>query len=173
MATHCSDCGVTLESADVMYSSTGEPICQRCRDRHEVAQALDEPHHGFAGPGEYEFSPNENAVIHSLAGPVRFVGIMWIIFGVLSVVLAFRVFAAGLGGRGLLALLQAAVPLAIGAWLVSGATALTNVVRTHGADMTHLMKALTKLRNVFLLQAILIGLSIVLVLFSGLAGIGR
>jgi hypothetical protein len=60
---------------------------------------------------------------------------------------------------------QGFVLVVIGGWLVSASGALADVVATEGNDIRNLMFAMKKLKSVYTLQAWLLGIACVLVLF--------
>jgi len=109
---------------------------------------------------EYEFDINENEVIGGLATPMRFVGIISIVFGVLTLVptvLAINSFG------GMLMLFEAIALMAIGGWLTGAAGAFRDIVLTEGADISNLMIALRKLRSVYTLQAWIMAIACVFI----------
>jgi hypothetical protein len=111
-------------------------------------------------PPEYEFGAAENEVISGLAGPMRFVGVLSVIFGCLYLIPALLALGSYMG---MLALGEGIALIAIGAWLSSAAGSFRDVVITEGNDVTNLMFALRKLRSVYTLQAWLMGIACVLV----------
>jgi hypothetical protein len=165
----CSSCGVEIAGADTLYTSAGQPICQSCNDKADVAKALNLPRAAMDVPGavnqlvnarEYEFDGNDNAVIRSLASPMSFVGFISVIFGLLQIVLHVRAMGTLAGFLGI----AEGVLLAVaGSWLIPAATSLRAIVDTEGSDITNLMFALKKLRNVYWMQAVLWGLACALV----------
>ncbi len=175
-ATACASCGKQLVDKDVLYSSTGDPICQSCTDQGDVARAL----HQSAGTGpaarEYEFDGAENAILSGLAGPMRFVGIMSTIFGALLIFLGEARPPRRRSGRAgqWRSCSRASVTCAFaGSWLLPAARALRDVVQTEGNDVTNLMYALKKLTNVYMLQAIMWCLAVVGVVVGVILAIGQ
>jgi hypothetical protein len=176
METHCSSCGKVLAGSDVLYTPTGDPICQVCNDKGDIAKGLGVSRSNVDDPaamgrlaearGEYEFDVNENLVIKSLAMPMRFVAIMSLIFGGIQAALGLRAFIVTSRGLALLPVLEGALVMLVGSWLLSGARALSDVVETQGADVTNLMTALKKLRNVYMLQAVFWALLCVILVFG-------
>jgi hypothetical protein len=97
-----------------------------------------------AGPGGYEFSQAENAVIARTARWTRVWGWLWLFCGALLAIIG----ALNLPG-GVVTIIFGAVYLLIG-WLFKGAgDSLRAVVDTTGSDIRHLMTALQKLGSVF------------------------
>jgi hypothetical protein len=109
---------------------------------------------------EYEFDMNENEVIDGLASPMKLVGIISIVFGVLTLIPAFLSIASF---GGMLLLFEAIALLAIGGWLTGAARAFRDIVTTDGSDISNLMIALRKLRSVYTLQAWIMAIACVFV----------
>lgn len=148
MDATCSVCNKTVSGRDINYTSNGSVICQACLDRGQVG--------GGALVREYEFDLSENDVIRTLAGPMKFVGVLSIVFGILNGIIGF--FAIN-QLPGILKLGEGIALVAIGAWLASAAGAFRDIVNTEGSDIANLMAALRKLRSVFTLQAWLLGIT--------------
>ncbi len=178
--SNCSSCGKALSANEVLFTTEGNPICQLCNDKADVAKAMHVPRAAMDVPGavdnlvtarEYEFTGAENAVIRSLAGPLRFVGGMSILFGVIYLVAGVRTMVMMTARLGIFPLIEGSLFVLVGSWLLPAASALSAVVDTEGSDITNLMFALKKLRNVFMLQAILwalaCGLVVIGILVSG------
>jgi hypothetical protein len=158
-----------MAGADTLYTATGQPICQSCNDKADVAKALDVPRTAMDMPlavdklvnaREYEFDGNDNAVIRSLAAPMSFVGFISVIFGLLQIVLHVR------GADklpGFLGVAEGVLLAVAGSWLIPAASSLRAIVDTRGSDISLLMAALKKLRNVYWLQAALWGLACAIV----------
>ena len=118
------------------------------------------------GPREYEFDAQENEVIGGLASAMRFVGVVFIVLGILN---SLGGVVGGINLPAMITLGQGVLLIVIGGWLIGGAGSFRDVVTTEGNDISHMMAALRKLRSVFTLQAWVLGivivLSIVLVIF--------
>ncbi|HEY1813859.1 MAG TPA: hypothetical protein VGG74_16015 [Kofleriaceae bacterium] len=99
---------------------------------------------------EYEFDILENEVIAGLARPMRFVGIISIVFGVLTLIPTFLALGSF---AGMLELFEAIALMAIGGWLTGAASSFRDIVNTDGTDISNLMIALRKLRSAFTVQA--------------------
>ena len=148
MDATCSVCNKTVSGRDINYTANAAVICQACLDRGQ-------------GPGgalarEYEFDLAENDVIRTLAGPMKFVGVISIVFGILNGIIGLL----ALGHlQGVLTLGEGIALIAIGGWLASAAGAFRDIVNTEGSDISNLMIALRKLRSAFTLQAWLLGIA--------------
>jgi hypothetical protein len=136
----------------------------------ELAPAIPWEATSGAGRKAYEFSPEQNEVIASLASNMKMVGVVSLICGALFV-LAVTLFAKG----GVSALLQGIVALVFGVFTVLAAGEFREIVDSREDDIGHLMTALGVLRNLYKLQVILLlclalallSLSFGLVAFSG------
>jgi hypothetical protein len=167
---NCSACGVGIAGAETLYTATGQPICQACNDKADVAKALNLPRAAMDVPNavnqlvdarEFEFDGNDNAVIRSVASPMAFVGYISVIFGLLQIVLHLRTMSTL---AGFLGIVEGVLLAVAGSWLIPAASSLRAIVDTEGSDITNLMYALKKLRNVYWLQAVLWGLACALIL---------
>lgn len=97
----------------------------------------------------WEFTPGQNLVLSRLAQRMRVVGLA--LMG-LAVLLGLR---AALGGGDMISLLavQAAIVLAFtGYWSVRASAEFGRVATTAGADVAHLMAALTAIHRLYALQ---------------------
>ena len=113
----------------------------------------------------YEFNAEQSKLIGGLGRSMRIVGLValvWAVVGIISMsILAWT--------RGVLILdLNPVLALFIGLWALSGGASFVNVASTQGNDISHLMDALGKLRNIFTLVAILI-IAAVLIAIAALA----
>jgi hypothetical protein len=114
-----------------------------------------------AGPKAYEFSPEQNEVIASLASNMKMVGVVALISGGLLVVAGCVLSAKGAAS----AVIQGAVAVVVGGFTVQAAGAFREIVDSRGDDISHLMTALGTLRTLYRLQVILL-LCLALVLLS-------
>jgi len=109
----------------------------------------------------YEFGPEDNATFNGLAKAMKFVGVVSGVLGVLQIIgglLSGHLSGIVTAGQGFLLVV-------IAGWLVSASGALADVVATEGNDIRNLMFAMKKLKSVYTLQAWLLGIACVLVLF--------
>jgi hypothetical protein len=127
-----------------------ETVCPKCG--HDSSRAA-----APALPGQYEFSPAQNATIGDLAVKMRFVGLFLILGGVLQCLTVFGGRFEGLGG-----LIGGFVNMLLGAWTRSAADSFQKIVDTQGRDITHLMGALGDLLRMYRLQYILLIIALVL-----------
>jgi hypothetical protein len=112
---------------------------------------------------QYEFDPEQNALIGSLAAKMRFVGLVLIALGVLALLGSAATFRDVRDGNLIIfGLLQ----VIIGVWTRSAASSFRQVVETKGSDITHLMDALDDLRKLYALQYWLVILAAVLLVVS-------
>ena len=124
---------------------------------------------GFAGYGQYEFNEMENGVIAKTAGRAKTWGIIAIVIGSIEVLSGFAFFVSpGL----LLNFITGIAQIVIGVTFLGVGGSLTSVVNTQGNDIEHMMGALNKLSTAFMIQiimaiiqAVLIALAILLVIF--------
>jgi hypothetical protein len=136
----------------------------------ELAPATPREATARAGREGYEFSPEQNEVIASLASNMKMVGVVSLIGGGLLVVCCV-LFAKG----GASVLIQGALALVLGGFTVQAAGAFRQIVDSRKDDIGHLMTALGTLRSLYRLQVILLlclalallGLSLGLVATSG------
>lgn len=113
-------------------------------------------------PDEYEFDPQQNSTITSLAGAMKFVAIIEILLGALYAVLALMAFFAGALGN-LLVYSVISVSQIVLAWMLHrAADHFRAVVETRGNDVAHLMGALDQLRQHFVTKKIIYLIAIAL-----------
>jgi hypothetical protein len=110
---------------------------------------------GQPGP-QYEFTVEQNRVIGDLAGKMRFVGLFLILGGVLECLSVLR---GDLGH-----LIAGVVFILFGVWTRGAAGSFRKIVDTEGRDITHLMRALGELRQMYTLQYWLLMIAIALIL---------
>ncbi len=127
----------------------------------EVGGSDRNPLTGGSGTGvrEYEFDAAENEVIGGLASAMRFVGVVFIVLGILE---SLGGVVVGVNLAAMIRLGQGVLLIVIGGWLIGGAGSFRDVVNTEGNDISHMMAALRKLRSVFTLQAWVLGIAIAL-----------
>ena len=107
----------------------------------------------------YEFGAEDNETFNGLAKAMKFVGAISGLLGVLQMIGGF--FSGHMAG--FVTAGQGLVLVIVGGWLVSASGALADVVATEGNDIRNLMFAMKKLKNVYTLQAWLLGIACVLV----------
>lgn len=96
----------------------------------------------------YEFTEQQNAIVRQLASRMRVVGIGLV---VVATLMAVRAVAARVD-FGTLIWVAAAVLGCTGVWSLRASVELRRVVRTEGADIAHLVNALTEIRKLYDLQ---------------------
>lgn len=115
-------------------------------------------------PSEHEFDASENEVFSGLSGAMRFVAAVTIILGVLFAIVG--VFSLSSPITALVNLGQGVCMILIGVWLYGAGNNFKDVAITEGNDITHVMFAIKKLKNVYTLQAWLFAISIALVVIG-------
>lgn len=118
--------------------------------------------YGQGAYGSYEFNETENAVIDKTASRTKLWGWISTVLGALQM----------LGGTcGALAspttlayLPSGVVMLIVGITFIGVGNSLSNVTRTQGNDLMHMMTALQKLGNAFLIQTITFIIMVVLMI---------
>jgi hypothetical protein len=109
----------------------------------------------------YEFDAAQSKVIGNLGGSMRIVGAMALVWAVVGLVtMCVTAWKSGV----LLFDLNPILGLFIGLWAISSGTSFVKVAATQGNDIGHLMDALSKLRSIFSLIAILIVAALVITL---------
>jgi len=112
-----------------------------------------------------ELTPLQNVIVSRLAGRMRAVGVSLMVLATLLVLWAV------VGTGGMLAF-QAGVVLGLtGWWSARAAAALSRAVKTQGADMHYLMRALNEIAKlyelqywIFLLVALVLGVTLLMAL---------
>lgn len=115
------------------------------------------------GARQYEFTPEQDRLIADLAGKMRVVGFFSLFIGVLG--LSLMVYAWIRGVRYLDA--GSLILFCLGLWTLGSARSFQEVAETEGRDVSHLMKALGELRNMFglLYWILIVGIVLVVVAF--------
>ncbi|MEK6755567.1 MAG: hypothetical protein AABZ02_05375 [Bacteroidota bacterium] len=121
-------------------------------------------------PLGYEFTVNQNETIRILASRMKFVGVFYIVVGVLFgffglIALFFYTFV------GIVYIIAIVPQLLIGIWTTNAASSFRQVVDTKGHDIPYLMNALVSLRKLFTLQFWLLILTLVFIVLAIAAGI--
>ena len=102
--------------------------------------------------GEHEFDIHQNEVIGGLGSWMGLVAVFSIVFGVLQGTIGLlRIDSLA----GWLTVGEGVCLALIGGWLWGASQSFKQIVRTEGMDITLLMHALRKLRNVYTLQGVL------------------
>lgn len=122
----------------------------------------------------YEFTPEQNLALTGLAGR------MWAVGGILMVValliLAESTALVWKGTGSAVGFEVGAILLLIGFWSIRASGQFLRVVRTEGADISHLMDGLREIRKLYELQFwafVVLSAMVALALFAVLAGAGR
>jgi hypothetical protein len=113
---------------------------------------------------QFEFSPEQNAVIGDLARKMRLVGFVALFCGILTPLLILL-----LSGNLTLSL-SWLLYILVGSWMLASSRAFRDIVETQGRDITHLMSALAELKKFFTLSYWLIIIVWVLIIAGVLLG---
>ncbi|MFT3694325.1 MAG: hypothetical protein QM831_14355 [Kofleriaceae bacterium] len=113
------------------------------------------------GSGTYEFGGAENEVFVSTSRVMKIVGVLMSVFGIL-IGLGAMLGKAKLELASLVQIGQAVVMVVVGGWLTSAAKSLREIADTQGQDIPNLMFAMRRLRSVYTLQAVMMGLGVIL-----------
>lgn len=112
------------------------------------------------GYGHYEFNALENSIIDKTARRAKLWGTISLVFGILQVLSSCAaVVNPGLASQfptGVIAIVVGIVFMGVG-------TSLKNVVQTQGNDVGHMMRALEKLGNAFMIQIVCTIVGVVLI----------
>ena len=110
----------------------------------------------------YEFTQKQNNLLGALAVRMRLVGAgLLVVAGLLLVIAVF----GRVDGPALLSVLAVVLGF-IGFWSMRSSAEIRSIVRTTGADIPHLMRALTELRKLYEVQLWVIGALALMVLLS-------
>jgi hypothetical protein len=111
--------------------------------------------------GSYEFTAEQGKTISDLGGSMRIVGIVLLSYAVIGIAAMFIL----LWQTGNLNIdLNPILAVFIGLWAMSAGKSFQQIASTQGNDIGHLMDALSSLRNLFKLMAILIIVALVIAL---------
>jgi hypothetical protein len=166
--------GMIVESV-VRHTDTAQGIIVEPVERHTGTEwALQQPPPtapGSAGPesaardgvGTYEFSPEQNAVIGSLAWYMRVFGVVLIAFGGLQLVAGVLESRSGSPVPFFGGLLGVIIYGLMGVLTVGVASHFRQIVDSRGKNVGHLMDALEGLKWIYAIQVWLIGLALAIV----------
>ena len=106
----------------------------------------------------YEFSERDNQLFGQLAIRMQIVGIAILVWALFQVP---RVFSGDVGALAL------TLALAVtGIWTVAAANQFRAITRTEGSDISHLMRALWSVHNLYTLAASIIAVIVVWILIA-------
>jgi len=154
----CWKCGTSKTGVEDPGFQTADQIDPASMEQpakpriEELARATHRESTAGAGREAYEFSPEQNEVIASLASNMKMVGVVSLIGGGLLVVAGCVLSAKG----GASAVIQGALGLVLGGFTVQAAGAFHQIVDSREDDIGHLMTALGALRSLYRLQVILL-----------------
>jgi hypothetical protein len=122
-------------------------------------------------PEEFEFNPEQDAVIADLANSLRWVAAPLVFLGILYALAAIGAFARVFSQpeiwvHVLFLGLAAALILALGRWTTQSADSFQRVVSTSGQDIPNLMSALDNLRKTYVVLSTFVKVYVALVLIG-------
>lgn len=126
-------------------------------------------------PPNYEFSPQQNSIVASLAHSMRGVGVFFIILGAVYLIVAIlatiqlyqqQLLTSMDWSKLIVAFCSGVIWIYIGSGMRQAAQHFEKIVTTSGSDVNHLMTALLRLRGVFGLIYSLIILMILMLILS-------
>ena len=117
------------------------------------------------GSDDYEFSVYEDSVLTTLASRMKLAGVGVIAFGVVHTLIAMQLFHVD-PSRMTSALFAALISAILGALLLSSARQFRAIADTQGEDVTHLMTAIGRLSQFFLVQGIISALAVAVLALS-------
>jgi hypothetical protein len=133
---------------------------------------------------QYEFTSNQNQLIGSLGGKMRLVGLVMMIMGICTLVMAAMIAIGGQSEAKLKELPQATFwsivgyyviaglfYLLLGSWTRSSGGSFQQMVSTRGQDISRLMDALGSLHKIYSVLYILCIVAIILFVALVVAGI--
>lgn len=120
---------------------------------------------------QYEFTDGENATIKASGKRAGLWGILSIVIGALQILVASYALSTSGGFTASVMLAGGAVGVVVGATFVGVGTALENVVRTRGNDVTLMMGALRKLASALTIQIVATVVGFVVGLIAGASGV--
>lgn len=118
----------------------------------------------------YEFDANQNRLIADLASGLRIVGLVSLVFGIVSIVGCVAVVSEVIRsprmiGAGVLLVVATLIYISLGWWLRRAGHSFEKIVRTTGRDIENLMGALNDLRKSFsLVRAIIIIYAVLIII---------
>jgi hypothetical protein len=141
-----------------MPGAPGAPVAQ------QAPNAMPMPYgHVAANAGQsgtYEFSREQDDTFRKLAGAMKFVGVMFILFGGFgSIIGTIELIAKGHGGNGIVSGL---LYMVLGVFTLQGGGAFGAIAATQGNDIPNLMRAVDQLRRFYGTLRVLLILAMVL-----------
>ena len=124
---------------------------------------------------EFEFTAAQNQTIQVLSNRMKWVGGFQVVSGIVLGIAAITAFARGQEGFALI--FTAVLLVVMGLYTYSASRGFSKIVQTIGADITHLMEAVTSLKSLYNIQfwliityLIIIGIILLITLFGALFG---
>lgn len=114
--------------------------------------------------GNYEFTEQENVVMDELAGNLRVVGILQIVFGIVILVLAFITLRFVPETNLVARTIDAAAMIALGVAVYRPADNFKRIVTTRGRDIDELMTGIEELDSGFTVIVTLAGVDALVIL---------
>jgi hypothetical protein len=121
--------------------------------------------------GGFEFDAAQNETIRALSGKMKFVGVFYVVMGVLVAVMGlFTLFMIPFAG--IIYLLLTIPQVLIGLWTMNAASSFKMIVETTGNDVAHLNSALESLQKLYTLQFWMLVAAIVVFVLAFVIGLG-
>lgn len=125
-----------------------------------------------ASPG-YEFNTSQNELFADLAKKMKFVGILLLIGGILTVIMGLFITVSWIFvqqedvpiSSGISSIIQGVFLIFIGNWTRKAALGFSRIVKTTNNDIENLMGAMGELRKLYTLQYVLAIILIVFIVF--------
>ncbi len=119
----------------------------------------------------YEFNSSQNDIFKDLANKMRFVGVLLLISGIISLILGIFVTLSWISiqkedvpiNSGITSIIQGVFILSIGIWTRKAAVGFSRIVKTTNNDIENLMIAMGELRKLYTLQYVLAIITVVII----------
>ena len=125
---------------------------------------------------EPELGDREKDAFRKLGSSMSFVGVLGLLFGVMTIVGAIVTISVGSYIQAAVLGVAAALQIMIAVWTAQGGRALTSIYTTRGRDVTFLMQGVTQLRRIYgfaLVMIVLLGGSGLVLIGYAMAGEGK
>lgn len=127
-----------------------------------------------AASAEYEFDAAQNTMLGDLSSKMRFVGLILIIVGALSLVGGILATVRGGGtaalSEGITSLISGVLYAIVGVWTRKAAASFQQIVDTEGQDIINLSSALAELLKLYTLEFWIMVIALVLFVVGAIAG---
>lgn len=120
----------------------------------------------------YEFDADEDEVIARLAVSMSNVGFMSMVAGMLTLLqtifTAVLAIMVGFLALGILSIASTVIQVTIAGLMISAGRILLAIVRTEGDDMGHLMRGMSRITTIFVLQIVITLVALGIVVWLGI-----